>query len=114
MPTTEITPRPAFAVSDMASLLSQLHTAAYVDSGMPEAAMDAVMNAHHAVMAEIVKTPSADYSEVRAKSSALAILLKSNEEAGTWDKDINYLSQSIAADNARLSKHRELFLMAAE
>lgn len=72
------------------------------------------MRQHHAVMAEIVKTPSADDSEVRAKTSTLAILLKSNEEAGTWSRDIEYLCQSIAADNARLSECNQPFLMAAE
>ena len=104
-------PRPEFSVRPMTNLHALLHAAMYIEGGMPDEAMNALFDAHTFVVNEIIGTPSADRIDLQAKTAALDILIGANEEAGTWKREIKFISQSIAADNARLPAP---FLVAAE
>jgi hypothetical protein len=83
----------------MTSLLAGINSAMYL-CGMPDAAMDALWDAHRSVIDEIVKTPSADYRDVESKVAAAKCLIKNNE-GGELTDSIAAIGTSIGRDMVR-------------
>lgn len=86
-------------LKDMASLLAGVNSAMYL-CGMPDAAMNALFDAHASVIDEIIKTPSVDYSDVEAKVAAAKILVE-NPDDGQWAAQIAAIGASIGRDMVR-------------
>ncbi|WP_457300033.1 hypothetical protein [Phyllobacterium sp. P5_D12] len=88
-----------FSVSEMTGLLAGINSAMYL-CGMPDAAMNALFDAHAAVIDELIRTPSVDYSDVEAKVAAAKILVE-NPDDGQWAAQIAAIGASIGRDMVR-------------
>ncbi|UXN61555.1 hypothetical protein [Phyllobacterium zundukense] len=88
-----------FPISEMTNLLASINSAMYL-CGMPDAAMNALFDAHASVIYEIVNTPSVDYREVESKVAAAKILVD-NPDDGQWGAQIAAIGASIGRDMVR-------------
>lgn len=89
-------------LKDMTSLLAGVNSAMYL-CGMPDAAMNALFDAHASVIDEIIKTPSVDYCEVESKVAAAKLLVE-NPDDGQWAAQIAAIGASIRRDMVRLDE----------
>ena len=87
-------------LKDMTSLLAGVNSAMYL-CGMPDAAINALFDAHASVIDEIIKTPSVDYCEVKYKVAPQSSSLKI-QTTDNGPPQIAAIGASIRRDMVRL------------